>query len=743
MARGNNITYRNVAGVTPANTTSANALIRDALNAPETIFSGLSDAIGKYSAFREENDTEALQTELRGLSDNAARDRFLSNLSPEQLAFADQGDLAAASDKLETRDFARKGEERALANEGRLDSRLLLAQNEDARSKATLDELIRGTAEKERAAKEKFASDNIDKANAVELATEKFISERNSRDDLAEREESRYKDNAAKRQAELSVAEANLETSNLVLTKAQDIRSDEQSAIVDNNRIDLLPPTEQLDALNKTITARKNAGKLSPTLEARVQQYFDSEKITIDGDFIRKVDGNTDFSPSGKKDLIARLVRPFQKKYPTVQKSILESFVKNEVNKSPFAGRFNDGAADAALSKDQRREVQNNDKIANAVQIFSSVPPEEYTETYVKGLADLRKNKATTQQIKDYEYLYRRNAVENFTISLSGTSPEDGSVTYPLGLGTNTGALTKDGRDITKRDIKALDAFIKKQARDVGSFNNLTSEEFTSIKNRAILNAGGDLAANLTTANNLVAAKAQVTADVLKNEIETASQESEAKKEALGRNASVRANANTEGRIPVKVKEDIAKHFASIADPGLLPGDGALGVGELNKASNKIMAALLANTDKTLKLADRTILMRNLMEASGIDDSGLNEVAVDTTGDGVFDTTIASLDPAEISKLALTLNSPGTNDFKSAIKKNRIAGLNKEKVELTRQLDYFKGLKKAPGAVASIGGFFGLSSPVDAAQDRLDDVLAELETVKKSTVKDAKEVLLK
>ena len=95
--RGRNITYRNVAGVTPASTTSANALIRDALNAPETIFSGLSDAVGKYSDYREENDTEALQTQLRGLADNEARNAFLADLSPEQLAFADRGDLTKAA----------------------------------------------------------------------------------------------------------------------------------------------------------------------------------------------------------------------------------------------------------------------------------------------------------------------------------------------------------------------------------------------------------------------------------------------------------------------------------------------------------------------------------------------------------------------------------------------------------------------------------------------------------------------
>jgi len=109
MSRGNNITYRNVAQVAAPNNAAANQLIRAGLagQSDTGVFGGIAEAIDKYSAYREESDTEALQTELRGLSDNAARNDFMTNLSPEQLAFADQGDLALAADRLETRDIAK------------------------------------------------------------------------------------------------------------------------------------------------------------------------------------------------------------------------------------------------------------------------------------------------------------------------------------------------------------------------------------------------------------------------------------------------------------------------------------------------------------------------------------------------------------------------------------------------------------------------------------------------------------
>ena len=75
MSRGNNITYRNVAQVAAPNNAAANQLIRAGLagQSDTGVFGGIAEAIDKYSAYREESDTEALQTELRGLSDNAAR----------------------------------------------------------------------------------------------------------------------------------------------------------------------------------------------------------------------------------------------------------------------------------------------------------------------------------------------------------------------------------------------------------------------------------------------------------------------------------------------------------------------------------------------------------------------------------------------------------------------------------------------------------------------------------------------
>jgi hypothetical protein len=413
-------------------------------------------------------------------------------------------------------------------------------------------------------------------------------------------------------------------------------------------------PVERVAALNKIAASNIQQGIDDPRVKAELDRALQTQGVDIDPSAMANATRNNDFSTATYNKLVNSTVKTLQAAHPYASRETLKGMAEQAIDRTPEGVRFSDQAQREAQTPEQKEVFQNTNLMKKYISDLDNIDGPGLASAYSSRRADLISKNATAQQLSNFDTAQRARSLDSVVIPLDGL--------------LERGILDKESGDITRTDIADATEYITKQIKTTEGFRNATAAETQSIINRS-LEQITDLPSKLLQANETLTAKedlykATITA---KGSIAVANIEAQAK--AAVTNAELRANVSAAGNINSVLNPDIQKFYDSLAEEGLLFGDGKISPVEIQDSISTVVNAITAYGDDTLTPGDIAILTRNLLLSGNVNDSIRNEISLDTDGKGGQDQELADLTAEQIFGLALAKRPKGDVSFDEAVKR--------------------------------------------------------------------------
>ena len=464
---------------------------QSALNSLGSIYEGMGNTFDKMLAGKKTRDTADLMAEINALGTPFERQQALEEAQRDGFNFLDMPQINEAMRATELHDFARiqRTEQAAQAAD------LLLTQ------KSQREDTIADNIARDKRNKQLGLNEVAQAARENEKITQKYR-ELDAADVEQELNKAKFEQKKLLDASTIKSADVTRDLNALKIDK-EELEAEERERL-ESNQINISGQAQTYETilglegtryekgaaaaqLQESIIENRNNRVTDPEQQVlldRLHRHIEDTETTIDA---TTGISWTNFGIAGRSKLVNKIYQNLLTKYTAADASKLKSYAELAVTNSVYNEQFNKAIAIENLPADKLIEHKNRLKLETFSKEMLDSAPNNYNKDYTTKRNTLVARQATQRQLKIFDDQFRNKALLNFTVDLTSAAAKKA---VPF--------IDKNREDITRTDIKKLEAYINKIAKGPTGFKQLSKEEFTDIKARSILS--GELSSKLTQA---------------------------------------------------------------------------------------------------------------------------------------------------------------------------------------------------------------------------------------------------